>query len=284
MRVDIIIQSMVRLEFALMRECGLMLQTVILCGGEGTRLRELTEVRPKPMVEVGEKPILWHIMSGYAAHGLTDFILCLGYKGQMIKRYFLDYQAATRDVAITLGKTPNVEFLGSAPTENWRVTLADTGAKSPTATRLRKIWPYLDGQTFALTYGDGVSDVDLTAALAFHRREGRLATVTGVRPPGRFGEIENESGRVTSFWEKPSASSGLINGGFFFFEPDFLRYLPGPGEDEMLEQGALRRCVRDSQLSVYVHEGFWQCMDTLRDWQYLETLWAEGKAPWKVWS
>jgi len=260
------------------------LKTVILCGGEGTRLRELTEVQPKPMVEVGERPILWHIMSGYARHGFTDFILCLGYKGQMIKRFFLDYQAVNRDMAVTLGRSPRVELFGPEPAENWRVTLADTGARSLTGTRLRKVWPYLGPETFALTYGDGVSDVDLAAALAFHRREGRLATITGVRPPGRFGEIENEGSKVVSFWEKPSASGGLINGGFFFFEPDFKRYLPSEGEDEMLEYGALRRCVADGQLSVYAHEGFWQCMDTLRDWQYLEHLWAEGQAPWKTWS
>jgi len=259
------------------------LKTVILCGGEGTRLRELTEVQPKPMVEVGGKPILWHIMSGYAAHGFTDFILCLGYKGQMIKRFFLDYQAVNRDLAVTLGRSPQVEFLGPEPAENWRVTLADTGARSLTGTRLKKAWPYLGRETFALTYGDGVSDVDLTAALAFHRREGRLATITGVRPPGRFGEIENEGSKVVSFWEKPAASGGLINGGFFFFEPDFKRYLPPENEDEMLEQGPLHRCVADGQLSVYAHEGFWQCMDTPRDWQYLENLWAGGQAPWKTW-
>jgi glucose-1-phosphate cytidylyltransferase len=259
------------------------MKTVILCGGEGSRLRELTEVTPKPMVEVGGKPILWHIMSGYAGHGFTDFVLCLGYKGQVIKRYFLEYQATVRDIAVTLGKEPQVEYLGAVPSENWRVTMAETGAKSLTGTRIRKVWPYLGGETFALTYGDGVADVDLTAALAFHRREGRLATITGVRPPGRFGEIENNGSQVVSFWEKPAASGGLINGGFFFFEADFLRYLPAEGEDEMLELGALRRCAADGQLTVYHHPGFWQCMDTFRDWQYLENLWIENKALWKTW-
>lgn len=260
------------------------MKTVILCGGEGTRLRELTEIQPKPMVEIGERPILWHIMSGYARHGFNDFVLCLGYKGQSIKRYFLDYQTAGRDLAVTLGGAPQVEFLGPAPAENWRVTLADTGAKALTGTRLCRVWPYLENETFALTYGDGVSDVNLTAALAFHRREGRLATITGVRPPGRFGEIENKGSKVISFWEKPAASGGLINGGFFFLEPDFQRYLPPAGEDEMLEHGPLRRCVADGQLSVYPHEGFWQCMDTFRDWQYLENLWAANQAPWKTWT
>jgi glucose-1-phosphate cytidylyltransferase len=259
------------------------MKTVILCGGEGTRLRELTEVVPKPMVEIGDKPILWHIMSGYACQGFTDFILCLGYKGKIIKRYFLDYQVVSRDIAVTLGRLPQVEYLGAEPREKWRVTLAETGPKSLTGTRLRKVWPYLGGETFALTYGDGVANVDLAAALAFHRREGRLATITGVRPPGRFGEIGNDGSRVVSFWEKSASSAGLINGGFFFFEPDFLRYLPADGEEEMLETGALRRCTADGQLTVYHHPGFWQCMDTFRDWQYLEELWAEDKALWKIW-
>jgi glucose-1-phosphate cytidylyltransferase len=261
------------------------MKTVILCGGEGTRLRELTEVMPKPMVEIGDRPILWHIMSGYAQYGFNDFILCLGYKGQIIRRYFLEYQFSNRDLLVTLGRSRQIKLLGPEPKENWSVTLADTGAGSLTATRLLKIWPYLEGQgTFALTYGDGVSDVDLTAVLKFHRREGKLATITGVRPPGRFGEIESDGAKVTSFWEKPTASGGLINGGFFFFEPGFKHYLPPEGSEEMLEQGALRRCVSDGQLSVFPHEGFWQCMDTFRDWQYLENLWSNNNAPWKIWS
>ena len=260
------------------------MKTVILCGGEGTRLRELTEIRPKPMVEIGGRPILWHIMSGYARQGFDDFILCLGYKGDMIKRYFLDYQSACRNLVVTLGRSPGVEYLGSAPEEDWRVTLIDTGLQSSTGNRLGKVWSYLGDATFALTYGDGVSDIDLPSALSFHRREGRIATITGVRPPARFGEIERDGSKVVSFWEKPAASGGLINGGFFFFEPEFRRYLPLEGEDEMLEYGALKRCVADGQLSVYSHEGFWQCMDTMRDWQYLEKLWAENRAPWKTWS
>jgi glucose-1-phosphate cytidylyltransferase len=258
-------------------------KTVILCGGEGTRLRELTEILPKPMVEIGSRPILWHIMSGYSYHGFNDFILCLGYKGQMIKDYFLGYQSANRDIALTLGKSSQVELLGPELTENWRIIMADTGLKSLTATRLRKIWPYLDNDTFSLTYGDGVSNVSLTDVLAFHKKQGRLATITGVRPPGRFGEIENKGSQVTSFWEKPATSGGLINGGFFFLEPDFYRYLPPDGEEEMLEFGALKRCVADGQLSVYAHDGFWQCMDTIRDWQYLDQLWSENNAPWKTW-
>jgi glucose-1-phosphate cytidylyltransferase len=236
------------------------------------------------MIEVGERPILWHIMMGYSHYNFNDFILCLGYKGQTIKRYFLEYQTANRDLTVSLGGAPKVDFLGPEPEVSWKVTLADTGAKSMTATRLRRIWPYISGAgTFALTYGDGVSDIDLKAALEFHRREGRIATITGVRPPGRFGEIESQGSKVVSFWEKPSTSGGLINGGFLFLEEDFLRYLPPENEDEMLELGAFRRCALDGQLSVYRHEGFWQCMDTFRDWQFLESLWNSGQAPWRTW-
>ena len=261
------------------------MMTVILCGGEGTRLREFTELQPKPMVEIGERPILWHIMKGYSFHGFSDFVLCLGYKGQVIKRYFLEFQAANRDLEVTLGRGGKVELLGPDPEDDWRVILADTGAKSLKATRLARVWPHLAGRgTFSLTYGDGVADINLRAALDFHRREGRLATITGVRPPGRFGEIETEGTRAVSFWEKPATSGGLINGGFLFLEEGFRRYLPAKGDDEMLELGALRRCAADGQLSVWRHEGFWQCMDTFRDWQYLESLWTEGVAPWKTWS
>ena len=265
------------------------MKTIILCGGQGTRIREFTETRPKPMIEIGGRPILWHIMSGYAAHGLKDFVLCLGYKGEMIKRYFLEYSTLCRDFTVTLGQSSKIEAHGPDPAEDWRVTLADTGEKSLTGTRLARAWPYTsadpgEGGTFALTYGDAVSDIDLAAALAFHRKEGRLATITGVRPPGRFGELEADGSRVTSFWEKPAASGGWINGGFFFMEPGFRQYLPADGRDMMLEHDPLRACVADGQLSVYRHEGFWQCMDVMRDWQYLETLWEKGEAPWKTWA
>ncbi|MDR2350711.1 MAG: glucose-1-phosphate cytidylyltransferase [Deltaproteobacteria bacterium] len=261
------------------------MKTVILCGGEGTRLREFTEVIPKPMVEIGNRPILWHIMSGYSSRGFDDFVLCLGYKGHEIKKYFLEYQSINRDFTVTFGASPETVFHGENVPLNWKVTLADTGRSSLTGTRLGKVLKYLNpGETFALTYGDGVSDVNLPEALAFHKKEGRLATVTGVNPPGRFGEIENEGSRVVSFWEKPAASGALINGGFFFFEPDFARYLPPEGEDEMLEHGPLRRCAADGELTVYRHRGFWQCMDTVRDWRYLEDLWNENKAPWKTWK
>lgn len=259
------------------------MKVVIFCGGQGSRLREFTEIQPKPMIEIGEQPILWHIMKSYAHYELTDFILCLGYKGNMIRRYFIEYPSFSRDIMVTLGENPVIEPLGRPIDEKWRITLAETGENSLTGTRLKKITPYLDGGTFCLTYGDGVSDVNLNELLAFHKKEGRLATVTGVRPPGRFGEIENDGSKVVSFWEKPTASRGLINGGFFLFEPDFCRYLPDSGQDEMLEHGALRRCAADGELSVYQHDGFWQCMDTYRDWQYLDTLWKSGNAPWKTW-
>jgi glucose-1-phosphate cytidylyltransferase len=260
------------------------MKTVILCGGEGTRLRELTELLPKPMGEIGDNLILWHLMSCYSHHGFEYFILCLSYKGQIIKNYFLEYQTANRDVVLTVGQWPKVELLGTEVKANWRVVLADTGAKTLTGTRLRKVWPYLDNETFSLTYGDGVSNVDLKAALAFHKSQGRLATITGVRPPSRFGEIEAQGSKVVSFWEKLTTSAGLINGGFIFLEPDFFRYLPADGEDEMLELGPLKRCVADGQLSVYQYDGFWQCMDTIRDWQYLEQLWSEINSPWKTWK
>ena len=261
------------------------MKAVILCGGSGTRLRELTELQPKPMVEVGGRPIVWHILKGYAHHGVNDFILCLGYKGHMLKQYFLDYHALARDFTVTLGRRRILDFHGPEPEEDWRVTLADTGEHSLTSKRLARIWPYLDAdETFCLTYGDGVCDLDFPAALAFHRSCGRLATITGVRPPARFGEIEHENGLATAFWEKPAATAGLINGGFFFIEPGFRRYLPPADEEEMLERGPLRRCMRDGQLSVYVHTGFWQCMDTYRDWLHLETLWNENRAPWKIWT
>lgn len=259
------------------------MKVVIFCGGQGTRIREFTETRPKPMIEIGGRPILWHIMSSYSYYKMDDFILCLGYKGEMIRQYFLNYTANMRDFTISLGSNSRVEYHGDEPLDDWRVTLAETGERSLTATRLRRVWKYLEDDTFCLTYGDAVSDVDLGAALSFHRREGKLATVTGVRPPGRFGEIDAEDNTVTSFWEKPATSGGWINGGFFFIEPGFFKYLPEEGEEQMLEHNPLRLCVADGQLAVYKHEGFWQCMDILRDWEYLEALWAGNRASWKVW-
>ena len=257
------------------------MKAVILCGGMGTRLREHTEFRPKPMVEVGGIPLLVHILRSYAKHGIDEFVLCLGYKGEQIKRYFLDYEAMQSDFTVELGKPNALTFHDRRDTApSWKVTLAETGASAMTGARLRKAARYLDGQTFALTYGDGVSDVDLGRALAFHRGHGGKATMTGVRPPSRFGEIEHDGGRVRVFNEKPNVGTGLINGGFFFFEPSFLDYLD-TSDDCILEKQPLERCVADGALHVFEHDGFWQCMDTYRDWEHLEALWNSGKAPWR---
>ena len=260
------------------------MRVMILCGGIGTRLRELTEIRPKPMVEVGGRPILWHIMKLYAHHGMTDFVLCLGYKGSMIKEYFLNYEATNSDFTVELGRRNGIQLHGAAHGEcGWRVTLADTGERAMTGTRIKRAAAYLDDdRTFAVAYGDGVTDADLTKALEFHRSHGRLATLTGVRPPSRFGEFASSGGRVTAFSEKPQVAQGLINGGFFFFERGFLEYLTDD-EDCVLERAPLERCAADQQLFVYSHPGYWHCMDTLRDWESLQNQWEGGTAPWRVW-
>ena len=260
------------------------MKVMILCGGQGTRLREYTELRPKPMVEIGGRPILWHIMKWYDRFGLKDFVLCLGYKAALIKEYFLNYETMNSDFTIQLGRPHRIDLHERTHDEpDWRVTLADTGDKAMTGARIRRAAKYLGNprETFCLTYGDGVSDVDLRAALAFHRSHGKLATVTGVRPPGRFGELRTEGSRVAGFAEKSQIGQGLINGGFFFFEPEFLDYL---SDDDacLLEHEPLERCTADGQLYVYEHTGFWQCMDTARDLELLERLWESGKAPWKT--
>jgi len=262
------------------------MKVMILCGGQGTRLREHTELRPKPMVEVGGKPILWHILKLYAHYGFNDFILCLGYKGHVIKEYFLNYEAINSDFTVELGKRDSVEFhSASHQDQGLRVTLAETGAEALTGARIFRAAKYLDKNesTFSVTYGDGVSDVDLQAVLKFHREKGKLATLTGVRPPSRFGELDAKDGLVRSFSEKPQVKQGLINGGFFMFEKEFLRYLSND-DACILERGPLEACARDGQLSAYEHSGYWQCMDTYRDWQSLENQWLSGKAPWKTWS
>lgn len=259
------------------------MKVVILCGGLGTRLREETEYRPKPMVEIGGRPVLWHIMKMYAQHGFSDFVLCLGYKGQVIREYFLDYHTMNADFTIQLGTRPKVTYYDRNGIENWKVTLAETGAESMTGSRLACVAKYLRGGTFMLTYGDGVSDVNVRDLVAYHRSHGKLVTVTGVRPPSRFGEMDIKDNRVISFKEKPQVSQGLINGGFFVMEPGFLRYL----EDDprcVLEQEPLRRCAQDGQLMIYRHEGFWQPMDTFREYELLNRLWNSGRAPWKTWK
>jgi len=259
------------------------MKVMILCGGQGTRLREHTEVLPKPMVEIGGRPILWHIMKLYAFHGFTEFILCLGYKGHVIRNYFLNYEAMNSDVTLALGQKHSMEFHGDSHSETgWKVTLVDTGEHTMTGARIRKGARYLDGGTFAVTYGDGVCNADMRRVLEFHRSHGHLATLTGVRSPSLFGELHVQATLVQSFSEKPALTDRQINGGFFFFEPGFLDYLE-PGDDCVLERSPLERCARDCQLHVYEHTGFWQCMDTYRDWLDLERKWTEGNAPWKVW-
>ena len=259
------------------------MKVVILCGGQGTRLREETGVRPKPMVEIGGRPILWHIMKLYAHFGLTDFVLCLGYKGYQIKEFFLNYEARMKDFTVRLGAQPSVSFHNGHSEEGWNVTLAETGETALTGARVRMAARYLDGP-FCLTYGDGVCDIDIAGLLRFHRSHGRIGTITAVRPPGRFGELQIEGGRVNSFVEKPQVTEGLINGGFFVFEPEFVdRYLDNR-DDLVLEKEPLRRLAEDGQLMVWRHEGFWQPMDTYREWKLLEDLWTGGQAPWKIWD
>lgn len=257
------------------------MKVVILCGGMGTRLREYTESIPKPMVRVGGVPIVVHIMHMYARAGFTDFVLCLGYMGSVIREYFLNYEANNRDFTVELGRPGSIEYHGvSADGPSWKVTLVETGANTMTGARLARAAKYLPkGETFAVTYGDGVADVPLEKVLTFHRAHGGMATVTGVRPPSRFGEIEHRSGVVQSFNEKPQVGAGLINGGFFFFEYDFLELLSRDASC-ILERDPLERCVEKGQLSVFEHQGFWQCMDTYRDWERLEAYWKEGSAPW----
>ena len=254
------------------------MKIVILCGGLGTRLSEETQIKPKPMVEIGGRPMLWHIMKIYERHSFSDFVLALGYKGEVIKDYFLNYHARQSDLAVHL-KSGQVDY--SNPTaEDWRLSLIDTGANTMTGGRLLRLKPHLQsGGTFMLTYGDGVSNVDVTKLLAFHRSHGRLATVTAVRPPVRFGDLQIESNLVTQFQEKPQAGEGWINGGFFVFEPEVLDFISD--DTTVSEREPLEKLAQRSDLMAYQHTGYWQSMDTLREKQALEELWANGKAPWK---
>ena len=259
------------------------MKVVILAGGLGTRIAEESHLRPKPMVEIGGRPILWHIMKGYAHFGLADFIVCLGYRGYVIKEYFANYVVHRSDITIELAE--NAITYHQRPVEPWRVTLVDTGADTMTGGRLKRAAPYLDdGEAFCMTYGDGVADLDLAALLSFHRGHGLAATVTVVRPPGRFGATVLEGDRVARFAEKPAGDGeGFISGGFFVLEHRVLERIDG-GDATVWERGPLEGLARDGQLAAFRHDGFWQPMDTLRERNLLERLWAEGQAPWRVWD
>jgi glucose-1-phosphate cytidylyltransferase len=255
-------------------------KAVILAGGLGTRLSEETEHRPKPMVEIGGKPILWHIMKIYSAHGIADFIICLGYKGYVIKEWFANYFLHNSDVTIDM--RDNSMSIHQASAEPWRVTLIDTGEATMIGGRIKRILSYVgEDPAFCLTYGDGVGNVDVSQAIALHRDEQRLATVTAMQPPGRFGSLRLEGSRVTGFQEKPIGDGGWINGGFFVLSPKIGEYIDG--DASVWEREPMERLAADDQLTVYVHHGFWQPMDTLRDKRYLEELWVGGRAPWKIW-
>ena len=257
------------------------MKVVILCGGLGTRLREETEFRPKPLVEIGNRPILWHIMKLYAHYGHRDFVLCLGYRGNMIKDYFLNYEAMNNDFTIQLGRESRISYEGSHTEQDFHVTLADTGLASMTGGRVKRVQRYLDGRRFLVTYGDGVSDLNIDRLIAFHCSHGRLATVTTMRPPSRFGIVDlDEDGQIRRFTEKPQRDS-WASAGFFVFEPGVFDYLGG--DDCILERGPLEQLAADGQLMAYRHEGFFYPMDTYREHQYLNQLWETERAPWKVW-
>ncbi|WP_371432018.1 glucose-1-phosphate cytidylyltransferase [Novosphingobium sp.] len=256
-----------------------MLKAVILAGGLGTRLGEETSTRPKPMVEIGGMPIIWHIMKIYSAYGVNDFIICLGYKGYMIKEFFANYFLHAADVTIDLER--NSMEVHEKRSEPWRITLVDTGSDTQTGGRLKAVRRFLDeGEPFFFTYGDGVATVDITAQLAFHKAHGRKATITAVAPPGRFGALEFDGDKVTSFREKPAGDGGLINGGFFIADPSVLDLVDGP--ETIWEREPMERLAAGGELVAFRHDGFWQPMDTLRDKQHLEQLWQDG-APWKIW-
>lgn len=256
------------------------MKAVILAGGLGTRISEETALRPKPMVEIGGKPVLWHIMKMYSAHGINEFVVCCGYKGYLIKEYFANYFLHTSDV--TFDMQNNQMEVHQRFAEPWKVTLVDTGDNTMTGGRLKRVRDHLGDDDFCFTYGDGVSDVDITESLAFHRRHGRLATLTGVQPPGRFGVLNIKGDHVTSFEEKPHGDGGWVNGGFFVLSTKVIDLIEN--DATVWERGPMEQLARENQLSAYLHHGFWQPMDTLRDKNHLEELWQSGKAPWKVWK
>lgn len=255
------------------------MKVVILCGGLGTRLREETEYKPKPMVRIGEKPILWHIMKIYAAYGFNDFILCLGYKQHIIRQYFLNYEYMNSDFTIYLGSRKKIMYY-NAHNENWNVTLVDTGFETKKGTRVKLIEPYIEEERFMLTYGDGVGDIDVKRLLEFHTKNSKIGTFTGVHPISRFATVElNEKEDVIS-WKEKRRIEEYINAGFFVFERKIFDYL---NDDCELEEEPMEKLAREKQVAMYKHKGFWHCMDTYRDYMFLQSLWEKGKAPWKIW-
>ncbi len=253
------------------------MKTIILAGGLGTRLSEETDVRPKPMVEIGGKPILWHLLNLYSAYGFDEFVVALGYKQEVIKEYFRAFYEHNNDLSIDLSK--GIIAVRERQAERWKLDLIDTGLQTKTGERIARLRDFVGNETFMCTYGDGLASVNLAKLVEFHRREARVATLTAVHPPARFGALELSGHRVTAFEEKPQMNEGWINGGFFVFEPEIFEYMKA---DEMLEHGALPRLAANGELSCYCHEGFFQPMDTLRDKRVLEELWASGKAPWQA--
>ncbi len=252
----------------------------ILAGGHGTRLAEETEIKPKPMVEIGGRPILWHIMMHYSCYGHRDFVIALGYKGEVIKRYMVDYCSLNSNLTINL-KAGRVDLHDTDGIQDWTIQLIDTGLNTMTGGRIKRLQPYMGNETFMLTWGDGVATVDLNRLLAFHRAHGRLITMTAVRPPARYGHMEFDGDRIREFTEKPQTAEGWINGAFFVAEPQVFDYIDG--DDTQFEKEPLERLAADGELMAYKHDGFWQCMDTRRDKYVLEKLWDSGEAPWKIW-
>lgn len=256
------------------------MKAVILAGGLGTRLNEETDTKPKPMVEIGGKPILWHIMKIYSAHGVSDFIICLGYKGYAIKEYFANYFLHVSNVTFDLAKNDMVVHQHNA--EPWKVTLVDTGDSTMTGGRLKNVRSYLDNEDFCFTYGDGLGDVDIGELIKLHKSEGALATLTAVQPPGRFGAIKTDKNKIIGFQEKPEGDGGWVNGGFFILSPKVIDYIAD--ETTVWEASPMEKLAENGELSAYFHHGFWQPMDTLREKKYLEDLWKSDKAPWRIWK
>jgi glucose-1-phosphate cytidylyltransferase len=257
------------------------MKIVILCGGMGTRLREETEIKPKPMIEIGGMPILWHIMKAYARYGFDEFILCLGYKGEQIKEYFYNYEMLSNDFTIELG-TKNIDVYPRHSEKGWKVTLVDTGSEAMTGARIKRVQKFIGSDTFMLTYGDGVADINIENLLEFHKQHGKIGTVTAVTPPSRYGELIISEDHVMSFTEKPQEVKDSISGGYFIFSSKIFDYLKDDNSC-VLEKEPLSSLALDKELKVYKHKGFWQCMDTYRDYKYLQSLWDRGDAPWKIW-